>query len=161
MAPHESQPSTIDPSLARLQRGYSALLALVDDLPEGMRDQPGACGDWSPRQLLAHLSGWLMEANSRYLAIKAGDRIDRQYDADADHAAFNQESVASRAALSWDETVADLKASLETFVAEAQATPRDRMADDERYGEWLDWLWKDCVEHMGQLCRFVLSGTGS
>lgn len=151
------QPTThVDPSLARLQRGYTALFALVDDFPEHRRDEPGACGEWSPRQILAHLSGWMVEAAARFAAIQAGDRANVQYDVDGDHAAFNRESVNARAALTWDETVDDLRSSFATFTTVAGALPAAALVADARYREWLDWLWKDNVEHMGQLCRFAL-----
>jgi hypothetical protein len=145
------------PQLARLQRAYVALFALIEDFPEQKRELPGACGDWSPRQTLAHFSGWLVEASERFQAIQAGDRTNRQYDRDGDHAGFNHASVKARAALSWDETVAELRQVFDQFVAVVQSIPEAALASDARYGEWLDTLWEDCVEHMAQLCRFILS----
>ena len=144
-------PTDYDEALARLHRGYAALLALVEDFPEEKREQPGACGSWTPRQVVAHLSGWLTEALTRYKAIQAGDPTNVHYDWQTDFAGFNQESVAARAGLNWDDTVAELRTLEGAFYDQAQAVT----TADTRYDEWLDGLWKDCVEHMGQLMRFA------
>ena len=145
-----------DQMLARFCRGYGALFALVEDFPEAKRERIGVCGSWTPRQLLAHLSGWVAEAIHRFSVIQAGDPTSIQYDWEIDYAGFNHESVAARAGLSWDETVAELRSLVEGFHQQAQTVSAAEAAADPRYDEWLEGLWKDCVEHMGQLCRFAI-----
>lgn len=151
-----AQNLSTNPTIARLQRGYAALFALVDDFPEARRDRPGACGEWSPRQTLAHLSGWLVEAAERFTAIRRGDRTNKQYDRDGDHAGFNHASVKARAGLSWEETVAELRQAFDAFIAVADTVPAEDVHNEPRYVEWLDFLWAECVAHMGQLSRFAL-----
>jgi hypothetical protein len=144
-------------ALARFDRGYAAFLALIDDFPEARRGQVGACGTWTPREILAHLSGWLTEAIQRFEAFQAGDITRVQYDWQDDYAGFNRVSLAARAGLSWDETVAELRSRVGELYQRAQAVDPEDAAADLRYGEWLDALWKDCIEHLGQLCRFVVA----
>jgi len=151
--PHRTQ---YDQTLARFYRGYTALFALVEDFPEAKRERIGACGSWTPRQILAHLSGWVTEATQRYSVFEAGDPTSIHYDWEVDYAGFNHESVSARAGLSWDETVAELRSLVDRFHTQAQTVTVADAAIDLRYDEWLEGLWKDCVEHMGQLCRFAI-----
>jgi hypothetical protein len=145
-------------ALARFRRGYFALFALVDDFPEERRDLSGACGEWTPRQVLAHLCGWLEEAENRVVQILAGDRISRQYDDDSDYAAFNAASVSQREDVTWDGLIVELKQRSDAFYEAAKVAGAAGLADDPRVCEWVVWLWHDCVEHMGQLSRFALVG---
>ena len=44
--------------LEQMEAGFTALLAEVDRLPAGTLLTPGACGDWSVKDILAHLDEW-------------------------------------------------------------------------------------------------------
>lgn len=147
---------THDQALSRFRRGYQALFALVDDFPEERRNLPGACGEWTPRQVLAHLCGWLEEGHARMVQVQAGDKTWRQYDEDSDYAAFNAASVGQREHIAWDEMVAEMKQRTDAFYGESKAAGAAGLADDPRVREWAYWLWHDCVNHMGQLSRFAL-----
>lgn len=142
-------------SLDRFRRGYNALFALLDDLPDSLREKSGACGDWTPKQVLAHLSGWVREANQRYFDFTAGDMSNREYDQNDDWALFNSQLVQERAHLNWEDTVEDLRQAVHLFSLHADQVNLELAAQDSRYEEWLVGLWNDCVEHMGQLCQFI------
>jgi hypothetical protein len=142
-------------TLERFRRGYNAMFALMDDFPEAKREQSGACGDWSPKQVLAHLTGWVREASKRYRDFEDGDTKDIHYNRNDDFAAFNSKSVQARAHLSWDDTVTDLRKAVHTLSLQAEDVTADRSDADPRYEEWLVSLWNDCIEHLGQLCQFI------
>jgi hypothetical protein len=44
--------------LARVDSDYETLLSGVDRVPSSKRSQPGACEDWSVKDILAHLDAW-------------------------------------------------------------------------------------------------------
>lgn len=44
--------------LEALEDGHQELLEMLQDLPEEMMLQPGVCGDWSIKDILAHLTYW-------------------------------------------------------------------------------------------------------
>ncbi len=155
MTIRDVQQTSYNNSLARFRRGYTALFALMDDLPEELRERSGACGEWSPKQILAHLSGWIVEASQRYRDFEAGDPTRRTYDWDTDYAIFNAQSVTEREHLSWDDTLTDLRKAVHSFSLHAEQVTPEQADADARYEEWLIALWNDCVEHMGQLCRFI------
>jgi hypothetical protein len=144
-------------TLARFRRGYAALFALVDDFPEELRDAAGALGEWTPREILAHLIGWVNEAQKRLGEIEAGDRQNQHNELGDNFATFNAKSVEARAEQKWDETVAELHSTVDQFSLQAAEVAPDRAAGDPRYEEWLMGLWNDCIEHMGHLIKFVES----
>jgi hypothetical protein len=152
--------SSFSQSLARLRRGYIALFALLEDYPEGLNELPGACGTWSPRQILAHLSGWLSESERRYGDFDRGDTQKVRYNHDDDFAEFNRHSVESRAHLDWVETLKDLQVNYQRFVSRADKVPTQQAGADPRYEEWLHGLWEDCIMHLGHLCQFMEAKRG-
>lgn len=130
---------------------YDDLFALVDQFPVNKTEQPGACGDWSARQVLAHLSGWVTEAQKRFDAYNAEDKGSVHYDWDE----FNARSVSDRAHLSWDETASETRNLVAAFEKQAEAVPAARATADGRYREWLVGLADDCHDHTTGLRDFV------
>ena len=137
-------------SLQAFDATYAALFGLLADYPAVRRNQSGACGHWSPRQVLAHLSGWIVEAERRYDNYAAGDKQPVRYDFDE----FNAKSVEARVALDWDATVAKLETLYRAYSARAVGLSAEQMAD-ERHRNWLDALDEDCREHSEQLHSFA------
>ncbi len=52
------RPATRDELLERIDADYRLLLDAVDDVQPGALTTPGACEDWSVKDLLAHLDAW-------------------------------------------------------------------------------------------------------
>lgn len=139
--------SDFQSAITQLEITYNRLFALIDAYPVRKREQSGACGIWSPKQVLAHLSGWIVIANDRYDDFAAGDPRNLYDDVDP----VNARSVAERAHLSWDETVTELKTRITAFIQRAQALPNHMPTQDVRFQEWQDGLREDCAEHIEQL----------
>ena len=150
MSAHEQ--ITYQERMDRLDRAYRAFFALVDDYAEDRHELTGACGDWSARQVMAHMAGWLVEAVQRYDAFERGESGSVDYDNEHDNARFNQASVDQRAALNWEQTLQDLRQSYDRFVVRARQIANPDQ--DPRYANWQQGLWQDCIEHLGQLTRF-------
>ena len=53
-----ARPTNRDDLLAAAEHEYATLLDAVEAVPRAERTAPGACGDWSVKDLLAHLSAW-------------------------------------------------------------------------------------------------------
>ncbi|MBN1967230.1 MAG: maleylpyruvate isomerase N-terminal domain-containing protein [Anaerolineae bacterium] len=129
---------------------YDALFAALDALPPVQRETPGLCGEWSARQLVAHLAGWHYEAIRRYAEIVAGDIADRSYDTDA----FNALQVEARAHLTWEQTLDDLREAMDIFRAQALNLPGTGTRDF-RYAEWLRGLTADAETHRAQVLAWL------
>jgi DNA polymerase-3 subunit epsilon len=129
------------------RRAASAFMDLVDSIPVELRERPGACGEWSVRDVVAHCAGWEWEGARRLRLLTADPaRPDAVYDVDR----FNGASVAVRAKQDWARTLDELakaSASLGTAAADLPDDPRTdewlrgRATDFDTHGQELrDWL---------------------
>jgi hypothetical protein len=114
--------------LAELESGFSGLL----DSVEGLTDQQMLIvwlGDWSVRDILAHVAGWHREM------AKAFDRIgrgERPVPEDVDYSNFhswNANFASDSRRVSPEEVLVELKASQKAFAAAAAAVPEDRFEE--------------------------------
>ena len=53
-----------------LEKGYLLVLQAVDDLPEAQWDLPGACGNWSIKETVAHLASYEQVLITVLLAVQ-------------------------------------------------------------------------------------------
>lgn len=143
-----------DAARLHFQRAYENLFDLLGNYPEELREQAGACGDWSPRETLAHLSGWIAEAHVRYSDFAAGDESDIEY---GDVDVVNAASVAARRFQDWNATVLELRGLVQDMLSRSEAVLPRITANDHRYGEWLHALAADCEDHHEQLYQFAES----
>jgi len=139
-------------NLAYFQEAYSHLFDLVERYPPHLVDKPGACGEWSPRQTLAHLSGWIVEAHRRFDEVLSGIVIpSMRYDVDA----FNAQEVDARADLDWDAVVLELRSVARELQLQVEAIATDHRPANEFFAGWLKALARDAEEHTVQLREFA------
>lgn len=131
-----------------LQMALQAFTSLLADYPTEKQSQSGACGAWSPREVVAHLIGWLKEASYHYYCIADGDKSDMLYkDHDADENFF----VHSRADLSWEMMMAELEGASYIFLYQ---TEQIRSDSDKHYIDWLIALTREFRHHAEDLQSF-------
>ena len=53
-----SRPASRTELLDRMDSDFADLLRRVDELDSAVREQPGACEQWSAKDLMAHLDAW-------------------------------------------------------------------------------------------------------
>ena len=140
----------LDDAIHQFREQFDTLFALIENYPQDRRDQPGACGEWSPRQVLAHFSGWIIEAQRRYGEFALGVEGNIEYDLDG----FNARSINIRKGMDWNSTVKELRSFVQDFHEQARAIPRSKRAD-ERYSEWLLVMATDCADHTLELREFI------
>ena len=63
--------------LARLDRAWQDLVGSYATLTEAPLTEPGVTGDWSVRDIVAHVSTWEQEALTHVPQIAAGERAPR------------------------------------------------------------------------------------
>ena len=128
-----------------LSSAYASFLAVVNQLDVDNRRQPGVCGDWSPKDIIAHLIGW---DTALQAFISAPDQFDPNplYDVDA----FNANAVAERKQLSWDETIIDLHSSFANL-QQAIGTVSAEMVIYDRVAAWLKGRTSDYALHQQQI----------
>jgi DNA polymerase III epsilon subunit-like protein len=142
-------PSAADGSiaLARWARAARWFRATLEATPQALRERPGACGGWAPRDVAAHCAGWEWEAARRVRLVAAHAAMSpASYDIEG----FNAASVAVRARQSWTETLDDLgRAS--GALARAAATA----LEDPTTIEWLGGRAADFEAHAVALRRWL------
>ncbi|MBZ0293468.1 MAG: hypothetical protein K8L99_12950 [Anaerolineae bacterium] len=140
-----------DVYLKQFLDAYSDLFAVAERYPADLTEKPGACGDWSARQVLAHCSGWISEALRRYTQFETGDSNHTFRDSDA----FDQRSLKEREGLSWSATLGELRGLVDVFRFRVARLKPVVLMSDSRYLEWISELTKVCHEHTAQLEAFL------
>ncbi len=117
-----------DDILKTLDAEFDDLLASVNGLSDEQMTRVWF-GDWSVRDILAHIAGWHREMVGAFERIARGERpVPESVDysnADVWNARFAQAAHATPPAAMIDE----LKASKEAFVAAARKVPEDRFEE--------------------------------
>ncbi|MCA9890809.1 MAG: hypothetical protein KC546_20660 [Anaerolineae bacterium] len=136
-------------ALAQYEADFAEFQRILAQYPASLRMQSGACGEWAPQQVVAHISGWLVEAKRRYARFHTGTgQIDYNIDA------FNAVSVRIRKDYNWSHTVAELEKLGFELASLAKQVPAERAERDERYKKWLDIMAEEFRDHGAQLKAF-------
>ena len=72
-------------------KGWRALCERLDAIGEGAWHEPGAAGEWTPRDVLAHISCWQAQLTDWLEAWRARAEAPSQIDFDAFNARFHDE----------------------------------------------------------------------
>ncbi len=121
---------------AHAAREFRDLMAMV---PAELRERAGACGGWSPREVVMHAANWEWEGARRLRLLANNPGLpDARYDVDA----FNAAGVAVRTRQTWKACVDELAKASHTFGMAAAALP-----DEPRTREWLSGRTTDFEEH--------------
>ena len=120
------------------------------------RDLPPAAGEWSPKDIQAHLAAWRGHMVERLVAIREG-RSEPEGGGETD--ATNAVIHAERAGWSWDRVRADAEASAETLAAEVKAADDATLANDRTVGSIMGNGAEHTIIHAGSVADRV--GLGS
>jgi hypothetical protein len=141
----------MDAELEKLQTELSTVYArffqVATALEPAKHNQPGVCGDWSPKEVVAHLTGWDKSVQE---FIADPDGFDPPYDVDT----FNAKSVSERQHLSWDESIDELQAGFRGLQKVVSTVTAD-MRIYNRISEWLKLRREDYDLHAGQLQDWI------
>ena len=102
--------TTLREALAELDRTRAELLTAIDGLDEAALDRKGSVGDWSIKNVLAHIAAWeawVVQALPARMATGTTPADFRQRIEDEDR--FNAEEVAEREELTPDEQLMELE----------------------------------------------------
>ena len=118
------------------------------------RDSPPAPGEWSPKDIQAHLSGWKARQVKRYEAARNGQGPDTPDGREIDE--VNAEMHEARAAWPWDDVLAEADQVSDQLVAQVQAAdPPVLLGPDSLLGSTFGNGASHALEHLPQLARRV------
>ena len=132
-----------------LERGHASVRRLLKELPDHWTARPGVGGgDWSPKDLVAHLTFWEERVLEALAAWERGERapIDREIYSRS-IGSINEEAVRARSRHTlakvlrdWDNVHGELIGTIRTMPDarwENPATPRGRKSLEHRIGQLL------------------------
>jgi hypothetical protein len=118
--------------LRRLGSAYAAFEESFAGLPEAALLEPGVAGDWSVKDVLAHVSTWEEEALEHLPVIVAG-RMPPRYAASGGIDAFNARMAERKRDLSLAEVRRLLEASHRRLIEYVRSVPEDQIARGTRF----------------------------
>lgn len=144
----EDSTPTLSAARAAHVAAYAAFHAAAVALPPHWREEAGACGDWTAREVVCHATGWEAEALARLRAIRAEPAApERAYDDDR----FNAAQVSARREFGWAEALAELTTTHAALAAFLATIGPGEAARDGRFVEWAQGRADDFAEHTAQL----------
>ena len=135
-----------------LSAAESDFIQTVKNIDPGISEQVGVCGNWSIKQVVAHITGWEKEVIKRFRDFSTGKAANVKYDIDD----FNRRSVESRSNLSWNDTVKELEAAQQELQLLNDSLDEQKINKDKKFVEWTLILLKHYKHHNAQLKGSVL-----
>jgi hypothetical protein len=112
-----------------LAAGRSAERDVIGALPPDVRDTPAAAGEWSPKDVQAHLSAWKARQANRLRAAQRGEEIE-SVGGRIDE--INAEQYAARVDWPWDEVAAEAERVSDDLAAAVVETNTAVLTSDDR-----------------------------
>jgi hypothetical protein len=137
-----------------LSTAYTNFVRATAQLDLDKRYKPGVSGDWSPKDVIAHLVGWDKSLQA-FIADPDGFNPEPLYDTNM----FNAKSVSERKHQSWEETLDELDSSY-IDLQKAIATVTAEMKIYDRVRGWLKGRRGDYEFHTVQLAEWIEQNRG-
>jgi hypothetical protein len=114
-----------------MRNGHGTVLEGVDGLAASHWRTPGACGEWSVKDIIAHLASYEWMLVEALAQLSHGDADTPTLDRFGQGpAAFNDAEVAKRRDHNVDETLAEYKKAHEEAMALAERVPAEAWTQD-------------------------------
>ncbi len=119
--------------LDKIDQAWAALRAAYDGLDDAQLTQPGVAGDWSVKDILAHVTTWEEEALKHLPHILAGQRPPRYSVLYGGIDAFNALKTEENRRRSLAEVLSRFEEVHARFVAYVEAAPDELIATETRF----------------------------
>jgi hypothetical protein len=130
--------------LARIERERAAWEALLAEVGEERMDRPGAAGDWTFKDVIAHLNGWRVRTIDRLEAAARGEAppafpwpADLDEDTDEGVEAINRWMYERNRDRSAAEILTESREQFRRMRAAVEAIPEADLVTPGRF-DWLD-----------------------
>jgi hypothetical protein len=150
-------PSTLSELIEDIRRERAALNTLLANVPESRMSEPGVVGDWSVKDMLAHLGVWLARAitmlfqaerNGKPIPPHVMLKTDNWDKVNAADHALQKDRPLDRVLADFHETHAQVLKRLERLDAGAAAALFDARRYPSLEGKTLAYyVWSDAAEH--------------
>jgi hypothetical protein len=138
---------------AKEAAGWAGFLAALEPIPRERWTQEGVLPGWSVKDLLQHVSGWMVECTEHLVKMREGTFVDYDEDdaeVDRRNAAFVAEAAAMDVEAVWSGLLATREVVLRRW---------DEMPDGAVNKVAIDWFagetYRHYREHLPELRRFA------
>jgi hypothetical protein len=118
--------------LQKIDAAWSAFHESYAGLSDEQMTAPGVTGDWSVKDLLAHITVWEEEALTHLPAVMAG-RTPPRYAASGGIDAFNARTMAAKQPLSLPDVLRQSEETHQRLVAFLATVPEEHFARETRF----------------------------
>ena len=139
-------------ALATFDENFQKFLTFVNTYPASHCLRAGACGVWSAKQVMEHLSAWILYAFHQYDRFDLGELHTWEY-GDVDD--FNAAAVAFRATQTWEQSLEELHEMVDKLHVRALRVIPEQINECEGYAQWLQTLGEDAAAHQVELVEFM------
>lgn len=154
--------STLTNLFEALSRERTILLDTLKSLPDALLDQKGVVGEWSIKNVLAHLTGW-ESVVTRFLPerLASGIRPEILSVIAADEDAWNAQQVASREQLTPKEQLDEFEHTRQALFQVLSNVGEEALNRQHPWPEWEGTLATYLLEEIGgherEHCKAVLA----
>ena len=125
--------------LETIETRWDELMAAIDGLSDDELQQPGVVGEWSVKDILAHVTTWELEALKHLPEIAAGKPQQRYKDVYGGLDAFNALTFQQNRERSLDEVRTRMTDTHTRLLAYLETVPDDLLHSRERFRTRLRW----------------------
>ncbi len=146
--------------LARLEAARTELLDAIEGLSQKQMTTVPVAGEWTVRDILAHIAGWAAWDLAAIRGVLAGDTPDFAPIQDVD--AFDAGLVAERSSWPLARILREMKEALDATRELLAGMSEDEVSSDIRFqglywrnlAEWLQVAWEHEGEHAAQIRKW-------
>lgn len=133
-----SDPTNKAELLARMRKGYADFEALLGPLSDTQLTTPGVNGEWSIKDMLAHLATWQARAAQILEAASRNEKpeLDPPIQNDEDMNRFNDERFIANRSLPLDQAWWDFRASYQRFLRAVEVLSEEDLFNAGRFA-WM------------------------
>jgi hypothetical protein len=119
--------------LKQLDKAWTAFKASYAGLPDAQLTEPGVTGDWSVKDILAHVTTWEEEALKHLPLIAKGGRPPRYSVTYGGIDAFNAQIMAPKRSLLLAEVLQQLDETHRRLIDYIQSAPEEQFTQETRF----------------------------
>ncbi len=124
----------------------------VIDLPDKVWTQPGAAGDWSLKDVWAHIADWMKETQRVLPMLLRSEKVPVSVQR------FNEEHYEKNRKLTLDAARRRLELERRRLLAMVKKMPEEQLLGNRRVYNWLSYsTYNHYAEHIPSVTRFARS----
>jgi len=141
-----------DTLLTRLEESREAFLDTFDDLPDELLLKPGVAGDWSLKDLLAHLTMWEAELIKLLFRARSGQPPGTAHFQSQPREALNAQWAQTYRLRPLDQVLEDFHGIRQQTIRRVEPFSEADLANPKRF-KWLNhkplwkWITQDSCDH--------------